>query len=64
MKRRLTKKDFKIGLICSITTSLVLFSALFLIDELRQSKTYIALLLFNTIISLVISIEEYRELYK
>lgn len=63
MRRKLTKKDFKISLILSAITSVILFSSYFLIDELKQSQTFVAILVFNTIISIVISIAEYRELY-
>ena len=63
MRRKLTKKDFKVILILSAITSVILFSSYFLIDELKQSQTFVAILVFNTIISIVISIAEYRELY-
>lgn len=63
MRRKLTKKDFKVSLILSAITSVILFSSYFLIDELKQSQTFVAILVFNTIISIVISIAEYRELY-
>ena len=63
MRRKLTKKDFKISLILSAITSVILFSSYVLIDELKQSQTFVAILVFNTIISIVISIAEYRELY-
>ena len=64
MSRKVTKKDFKLGLIFSTLTSLVLFFAFFLIDELRESTAFIVILILNTFSSVVTSILNYRELYK